>query len=186
MHDLRVFRDQSTDQWWVVQVLTAGSFGWGPGPHPPTDEGIFFTELGEREKPSLHARIPAGRLHRATHASLIHVLRGAKVLEGNVALRPANVPSADEFTVSPVSDDEGLRWVYRKRHLPLFSPDGLTRVESSVEFVCLDDSSLRGSIRMADEHTFDQLLSAPAGAQGLVSLIQAVKASFEDVSALTP
>jgi len=168
MHDQRVFRDQASDRWWIAQVLTSGSVGWGSGPHPASNEGVYFTELGEREKPS----------------SILRLLKGAKQYEVNVPLKPSNVPSAEEYQVAPISDAEGLRWVYRERSLPLYSPDGERRLESSVEFVCLDDTSLRGAIRMANDTTLNDMLSSPMGEHLLKSLIESIKESFEEVSAL--
>jgi hypothetical protein len=145
---------------------------------------VYFTELGEREKPSLHTRIPAGKLHRLSHSSILRLLKGAKQYEVNVPLKPSNVPSAEEYQVAPISDAEGLRWVYRERSLPLYSPDGERRLESSVEFVCLDDTSLRGAIRMANDTTLNDMLSSPMGEHLLKSLIESIKESFEEVSAL--
>jgi hypothetical protein len=185
MHDMRAFRDVAADKWWVAQVLTAGGFGMGPGPAPLTEEGIFFTEIGDFESPSRYARLPAGRLNRSSHSSILKVLAGAKIEDMNVPLRPVNIPSAEEFIHPPITDDEGLKWVYRERSIPLFQPAGELRMETSVEFFCLEDTALTGVVRLPDHLTFVEFLKS-AGPHGISGLVTAVKSSFPDVRALAP
>lgn len=186
MYDQRVFRDQNTDRWWIAQVLSTGSVGWGDGPHPPSEEGLYFTELGERDAPSLTTVLrPPGWLHRYSHSSILHLLQRATPTDSNVPLRPTNVPNAAEFQVEPLVDAEGLRWVYRRRALPMYSPHGPAVIENSVEFVCLDDSALRGTVRMSDATTLDDLLHT-IGDSGLLPLVEAVKSTFQQLSPAAP
>lgn len=185
IHDQRVFHDRATGKWWVGMVLTAGGMGMGGGTPRMTREGVFFTEIGDRESPSLRIDMRAGGLLRASHTSLVRSLKESVPFDAHVPLKPANVPSAEEYSSSPFEDDEGLRWVYRRAAAPAVHADTSVVVDEAVEFVCLDDTGLRGTVRFTGPGTLGDFVSAH-GEEGLRSLVAELKRTYEDVSPLRP
>lgn len=158
---------------------------WGGGPVPMTEEGVFFTELGDYSNPSKRVRLPAGSLNRTSHAAIVAAVRSAVPFTSNVPLKPANVPSPDEFPHAPILDEDDLRWVYREKSIPLFDPSGTHEVEHMAEFLCLDDTALRGSVRLSDGTTLSDMM-ATHGAPGVVAVIETIKRSFPDIHPLAP
>jgi hypothetical protein len=173
LHDLRVFRDGKN--WWVAQSLTAAGAGWGETVPMPTSEGVFFRKLSE-DASSLYYDIPAGWLNRLSHAAIVQAVRQAEPSRIQFPITPANAPSRDEWRGDLVKDDEGLEWAYRPLTLGTVLPDGSVEESPAVEFVCLDDSALKGTLRLSDASVLESL-KAQHGDVGLQAIVATIKKS---------
>jgi hypothetical protein len=171
LHDLRVFRDG--EEWWVAQSLTAMGAGWGEGAPMTTSEGVFFRKLSD-DVSSRYYDIPAGWLNLLSHAAIVKAVRQAEPSRIQFPITPANAPSREEWRGDLVKDDEGLEWAHRPLILGTVLPDGGIEESPAVEFVCLDDSALTGTLRLNDADTLESLkaLHGDAGLQAIVTTIK--------------
>lgn len=180
MHDTRWFRNGAS--WWVARVFTASSGVSMSGPAPFTHEGVLLRELRgfDDDIQVLECTLPAGSLNRVTHSTLVRALGMSRPASLQVYFGPANIPFREELQGNEYEDDEGLKWVYRIVTIPILRSDADASQQAAAEFICLDDSALRGVIALTDAATLDDLVKAH-GAAGIKSVIGEVKRSFKDL-----
>ncbi len=185
LHDQRIFQDVERNEWWTAQVLSASGFGWGSTPQATTTDGVVFSKVGEDEAQSRSIHTVSGDLTRATHASLVRLLRSAKPIEGHFSLHAANTPDPDRYGSDVVKDAEGLRWGFSRTQTLAADSSGSVSSRFAIDFWCQDDFGLRGLVGFEDEAVFREFV-AKHGNSGLLALIEVVKQKYVEVPHAEP
>jgi hypothetical protein len=177
LYDQRTFKQGDT--WWVAEVHTAAGAGIGLGRPQLFFERVFFTNLSDPDAPSRSIRIPAGLLNQLSHRSMGELLKAASPMEGRFDMSPRNAPDADELAqLEQIRDADGLTWVYRVKNSPAWSPDGI-ELRPVLDFICLDDSALHGTISFNSMETLDHFQHIH-GRSGIASLLPSVTQNLRD------
>jgi len=120
-------------------------------------EEVIFTCLTNMNLNSKEVQINAKLLKLLTHEAICELLSFAKTLDTRMEMSPRNGPEEPEDGDIVHTDYSGTRWMAREGNMRR-----MTNIEEteylkvpSVLISCMDDSSVRGRIPMADEFTFN-------------------------------
>jgi hypothetical protein len=174
LFDHRVF--SAGTEWWVAQVHSASGSGWGDAPLTVTRETVYFSSLTDRERHTVVASIPPGWLHKLPHSSLVRLIARGVDLGTHFKMAAYNAPSAEELGEPACTDDEGLRWALRSGEVVIANADGTTTWTPSAEFICFDDSALRGDVPLVG-FTFDEFRKV-SDKRRLAEIAEQVKKRF--------
>jgi hypothetical protein len=159
---------------WTAEVRDQPGPDWF-GQHGENMETVVFTRIDAQWAPRA-VRIAAGTLNRLSHKEIGELLDHGRIPDQSPAAPLLPLPTGTEPGFAVLRpDEEGMRWAVRaveqeRRH----QSGGPDRICTGIDFVCLDDTALRGHFPFKDSTTLHAFLGQHGGA-GALTLIPAIK-----------
>ena len=174
--ETRVFRKGG--EVWTAEVRAESSGAWSGAPPEQDRDTVFFTRIDQPHPPRA-ATITRGTLNRLSYKNICELVDRGRVPDHRPPAPALRLPTGTEpgFSLLP-ADEEGLRWAIQPVHgQSRPGPHGTSHQATGIDFVCLDDSALRGHFPFQDSATVHDFLEQH-GVDGALTLISEVKRSL--------
>lgn len=170
--EVRTFRKDGAV--WTAEVRDQPGPDWFGQPSENM-ETVVFTRIDVQRAPRA-VIIPAGRLNQLSHKEIGELLDRGLIPVQSPAAPFLPLPTGTEPGFATLrADEDGLHWAVRAvENERRQQPGGPDRVVTGIEFVCLDDTALRGHFPFTDSETLHAFIEQ-LGEAGIMTLIPAIK-----------